>query len=210
MDAVLTLSTSAAQPDWSRLENIDVPLRQSHVPRCLSNFAVHRCNHQSQIPNQLHCPATCWRLAKRCSLGYLHIQDREFRCCLRYWLGIPLHNSPHCCPACHTIADEFGDHHVGCGGNGDRITRHNAIRDVLFSAAQSAALSPAWETNGLIYPSRHFSIYLAWWSTSSPCHLATPTIYCTRVSWSCPSLKGSSPLIYSLAAQLEWHSFHWL
>ncbi len=58
-------------------------------------------------------------------------------------------------------ADEFGDH-VGCGGNGDRITHHNAIRDVLFSAAQSAALSPAQETNGLIPESmsRPADIYL--------------------------------------------------
>ncbi len=97
----------------------------------------------------------------------LHMQDREFRCCLRYWLGIPLHNSPHCCPACHTIADEFGDHHVGCGGNGDRITRHNAIWDVLFSAAQSAALSPARETNGLIPE----SIFLPAWHGGRPAAL---------------------------------------
>ena len=32
-------------------------------------------------------------------------------------------------------------HHVGCGGNGDRIFRHNSIRDAVFSAAQSAALA---------------------------------------------------------------------
>ena len=30
---------------------------------------------------------------------------------------------------------------VGCGGNGDRINRHHALRDALFSAAQSAALA---------------------------------------------------------------------
>ena len=72
----------------------------------------------------------------------LHLQDKEFRCCLRYWLGMPLHSSPYSCPACLGTADPFGDHQVGCGGNGDRITRHNAIRDVVFNAAQSAALAP--------------------------------------------------------------------
>ena len=43
-----------------------------------------------------------------------------------------------------------GDHQVGCGGNGDCISRHNAIRDVLFTAAQSASLAPSKETPGLV------------------------------------------------------------
>ena len=44
----------------------------------------------------------------------------------------------------------FGDHQVGCGGNGDRISRHNAVRDVIFAAAQSAALGPSKEVLGLV------------------------------------------------------------
>ena len=52
------------------------------------------------------------------SLG-LHIQDREFQCCLRYWLAVPLHSNPFPCPECHGIADSFWDHQVGCGDNGD-------------------------------------------------------------------------------------------
>ena len=39
---------------------------------------------------------------------------------------------------------------MGCGGNGDRIARHNAIRDVLFNAAQSAALAPTKEVPNLL------------------------------------------------------------
>ncbi len=46
------------------------------------------------------------------------------------------------CPEC-CLADPFSDHQVGCGRNGDRIACHNAMRDdVIFSAAQSAALAP--------------------------------------------------------------------
>ncbi len=120
----------------------------------------------------------------RCACACVPFRIPLFEILAWYPHSIPLHNSPHCCPACHTIADEFADHHVGCDGNEDRITRHNAIRDVLFSAAQSAALSPTRETNGLIPQSmsRPAYIYLAWRSTSSPrcpCYLATPTIYCT-------------------------------
>ena len=39
-----------------------------------------------------------------------------------------------------TLADVYGDHQVGCGGNGDRIHRHDSIHDALFSAAPPAAL----------------------------------------------------------------------
>ena len=47
-------------------------------------------------------------------------------------------------------ADSFGDHHVGCGGNGDKIFPHDSIRDAIFSAAQSAALAPRKEFPSLI------------------------------------------------------------
>ena len=33
------------------------------------------------------------------------------------------------CPVCLTPADKFGDHHVGCGGNADRIFQQNSLRD---------------------------------------------------------------------------------
>ena len=69
------------------------------------------------------------------SLGLL-LKDREFRCCLRYWLGVHLHGIPFPCPECHGTADTFEDHQVGCGGNGDRISRHNAVSDVIFSESQ--------------------------------------------------------------------------
>ena len=49
------------------------------------------------------------------------------------------------CSICHAVADAFGDHQVGCGGNGDRIYRHDSLCDALFSAAQSAALAPRKE-----------------------------------------------------------------
>ena len=53
-------------------------------------------------------------------------------------------------PACQIPADSFGDHQVNCGGNGDRIHRHDSIHDALFSAAQSAALAPRKELPSLI------------------------------------------------------------
>ncbi len=78
------------------------------------------------------------------------IQDREFRSYLSYWLGLPLHNDHFICPKCHNTADPFRDHQVGCGGNGDQISCHNAIKDIIFNAAQSAPLGPSKETLGLM------------------------------------------------------------
>ncbi len=34
-------------------------------------------------------------------------------------------------------------HQIGRGGNGNRILRHNAIHDVVFTAAQTVGLTPA-------------------------------------------------------------------
>ena len=54
------------------------------------------------------------------------------------------------CPICSRLADPSGDHALACGGNGDRSVRHNALRDVIFSVAQSAALSPRREVPSLL------------------------------------------------------------
>ena len=99
------------------------------------------------------------------ALGLL-LRDQEFCSCLRYWLCVPLHITAYSCPECHAMADPYGDHQVACGGNGDRIARHNAIHDVLYSAAQSAALGPSKEMPHLVSSSlsRLADIYLPTWS----------------------------------------------
>ena len=81
---------------------------------------------------------------------------QEFRSCLCYWLGVPLHNSQLRCPECNATADLFRNHHVGCGGYGDRGARHNAIRDIIYTAAQSANLAPTREAGHLVsYSAAH-------------------------------------------------------
>ena len=74
------------------------------------------------------------------------------------------------CLICQGASDAFGDHQVGCGGNGDRIHRHDAIRDVLFSAAQAAALAPRKEVPSLIpgSSSRPADVYLPNWKRGQP------------------------------------------
>ncbi len=100
----------------------------------------------------------------------LHLHDREFRCCLRYWLGVPLHSSSYPCPECHLTADAYGDHQVGCGGNRDRIARHNAVRGrhprccpVRCSCSfQGDPWLTAWLAGS---PGRHFHSMLEPWTS---------------------------------------------
>ena len=44
----------------------------------------------------------------------------------------------------------MGDHAIACSKTGDRIARHNLIRDVLYEAAASADLGPAKEERHLL------------------------------------------------------------
>ena len=178
--ALAALSSATSQPLWLSADDINVPLHQRTLSRSIDE-ALH-----SQLLSS--APSTRARaLVLSTSLPHagdwlngvpsavlgLHLQDREFRCCLKYWLGIPLHSSPYPCPECPGTADEFGDHQIGCGGNGDRIYRHNAIRDVIFSAAQSAALAPTREAPGVVPGSlsRPADVLLPTWSCGRPAAL---------------------------------------
>ena len=92
---------------------------------------------------------------------------------LRYWLGVSLHSTAYSCPECHSTADPFGDHQVGCDGNGDRLVLHNAICDELYCAAQSAALAPSREMPHLIFNSlsRPAYVFIPTWSRGRPAAL---------------------------------------
>ena len=76
----------------------------------------------------------------------LAIPAREFRVLLRHTLGLPIYSAPRPCPTCNgACLDVWGIHSVACGSGGDRIGRHNAVRDALFHVAEAAALSPILE-----------------------------------------------------------------
>ena len=60
------------------------------------------------------------------------------------------------------MTDGFGDHQVVCGGIGDLIHRHNSHKDIIFFAAQSAALAPRKKVPSvvLLSSSRPANIFL--------------------------------------------------
>ena len=69
---------------------------------------------------------------------------------LKYRLGIPVFREESPCPACHQPSDIMGDHALGCGSHGERIARHNLLRDALYQTAVAASLAPVKEGRFLL------------------------------------------------------------
>ena len=170
--SVFALAVAANRPDWSSLEDIDVPCRARPLSSCIDEASLNlllssapdlrskALAHSTALPHA----GDCLNVIPSATLG-LHLQDWEFRLCLQYWLGLRMSEEGTCCSICQGPSDAFDDHKVGCGGNGDRIHRHDSIRDALFSAAQTAALAPRKEVPALIPGSRSrpADVYLPNW-----------------------------------------------
>ena len=80
----------------------------------------------------------------------LHLRSFEFRTGALYRLGVPLYQSEGSCPTCPSFSDMFGDHAISCGARGERIARHNQMRDALYHTAVSALLTPTREDRALL------------------------------------------------------------
>ena len=92
-DAVNSLACSASRPDRTSVDETDVPLRQNHLSHCIDkaaygllldsapNFRSKALALSTSLPH-----AGDW-LNVVPSLG-LHLQDREFKLCLSYWLYV--------------------------------------------------------------------------------------------------------------------------
>ena len=113
--ALSALSSAASQPHWQSTADIDVSLRQHSL-----SHAIDESVHEKLLATAPSTRARALALSTTlphagdwlngvpsAALG-LHLQDQEFRCCLRYWLGVPLHSAPYSCPECSGTADEYG------------------------------------------------------------------------------------------------------
>ena len=95
--------------------------------------------------------AGAWLLAVPMPMMGLAIPAREFRVLLRHTLGLQIYSAPRTCPACNSARlDVWGSHSVICGSGGDRISRHNSVRDALYHIAEAAAFSPILEIGHII------------------------------------------------------------
>ena len=60
----------------------------------------------------------------------------------KYRLGLPVFDSAGPCPACLRQSDVHGDHAMCCGSGGERISRHNNLKDAIYQTAVAAGLGP--------------------------------------------------------------------
>ena len=88
-------------------------------------------------------------LAPPKTLG-LHLRSAEFAIVAKYRLGIPVFARDGPCVACLRPSDSLGDHAMCCGFGGERISRHNHLRDALHETAVAAGLGPVKEGRFLI------------------------------------------------------------
>ena len=68
-------------------------------------------------------------------------------------LRMPLWDRDTACNMCGEVLDRWGDHALACCCGGDRVLRHNAIRD-CSAVAEFTTVSPELEKPGLLPPRR--------------------------------------------------------
>ena len=150
--ALLNLAKAAGREDWTSVEGVDVPLRQRQLSKAIDQAVFDELlatapdtrSKALALSSSIAHAGDWLSVTPSSALGF-HLHDLEFRLCLQYWLGLRMVEEGTRCPVCQAVADPFGDHQVGCGGNGDHIHWHNSLRDTLYSTAQSAALAPRRE-----------------------------------------------------------------
>ena len=83
------------------------------------------------------------------SLG-LQMRQSEFIMSVKYRLGCDVYPFTGKCTACPNVSDIKGDHAISCGYEGERIARHDHLRNALFSTCVQACLGPSREDRALI------------------------------------------------------------
>jgi hypothetical protein len=76
----------------------------------------------------------------------------HYKTMIQKWLRAPIFERDFVCPCCNGMVDRYGDHCLTCSGFGDRIRRHNTLRNEVYYLCVSCNLSPQLEKPGLLCP----------------------------------------------------------
>ena len=94
--------------------------------------------------------AGAWLNVIPCPALGLHLRPTEFTVSVKYRLGINLFQSEGKCTACPHQSDRRGDHAISCGYEGERIARHDHLRNALYQTCSQACLGPTREVRDLV------------------------------------------------------------
>ena len=78
------------------------------------------------------------------------LKPRNFQIAVAYRLGVRVLKEVISCPLCEQPIDVFGDHATCCTKSGDRIIRHNTLRNLLYRVSSIGFLSPELEKQGIL------------------------------------------------------------
>jgi hypothetical protein len=78
------------------------------------------------------------------------MQSRNFQAAVFVRLGVPVLGEEVKCSKCTQNIDVLGDHAACCTKNGDLITRHNRVRNLLNRICIEGGLAPVMEKKGIL------------------------------------------------------------
>ena len=143
-------SLNCTLPEEDRVEFSSEPLQQktlsAKIDRAISTQLSAECSliDKARILCCSAPHASSWIRALPTSLN--KFSNLEWVIAMKRWLGIPIYNEEHMCVACHKqIMDIHGHHAAVCPVSGDRVKRHNALRDCFHEFCSNAAWGPVKE-----------------------------------------------------------------
>ena len=104
------------------------------------------------VPDILASGAGSWlHVVPAKDLG-THVDPILYRTMIYRWLRVPINGAEFHCSYCDEVIDRYGDHCLTCAVGGDRIKRHNLLRNEVFYLCNSTGLNPELERPGLLQP----------------------------------------------------------
>ena len=79
-----------------------------------------------------------------------HLCSQDFALCVKYRMGSNIYEEGTVCNGCKKEMDRLGEHAMNCGYGKWRVSRHNAVRNIIVEVSRSANLSPRVKENGII------------------------------------------------------------
>lgn len=123
------------------------------------------------------------------------LTSNEFETSIQLRLGCNLYQDNSTCDYCggHRAVDKRGYHGLSCRGGGDRISRHNIIRDIIGDLCSEAAWAPVMEKKYLLNSTalRPADIFLPAWNSGKGLALDV-TVWSPMQPLYCDSEGGSA------------------
>ena len=143
-DGALVSSVSNSQKCLSKL--IDASSKQQMLAQAANRGAFKSHIALCELPG-----AGAWLTAPPCQDGRA-IDAPLYRVALRRRLRVPVFSQEGPCPCCGEPLDIWGDHCLSCCCAGDRVVRHNDVRNVVYQECRAAGLRTEKEKAGLLPP----------------------------------------------------------